>query len=65
MKNKNYSCFFLITSFLLMNFNGFSQEKNLWSKVNTLEKSERVLIKKGLNKEHKLYALDVVKLRNK
>jgi len=65
MRIKNCYFFFLITSFLLMSFNGFSQEKNLWSKVTALEKSEKVLIKKNFNKEHKLYALDVVKLKNK
>ncbi len=64
-ETKYYYYFILIVGLLLNSFTGFSQEKNLWSKVSTLEKSESVLIKESNNKEHKIYALDVVKLKNK
>ena len=64
-ETKYYYYFIIIVGLLLNPFKGFSQEKNLWSKVSALEKSEKILIKNDFSKERKLFALDVVKLKNK
>ena len=60
-------CYFLIliTGLLLNPFKGFSQEKNLWSKVSKLDKLEKGLVKNDNDKRHKFFVLDITKLRTK
>ena len=62
---KNCYFFILIVGLLLNPFNGFSQEKNLWSKVSQLEKYEKVLIENDIDKNYKIYALDIIDLKTK
>lgn len=65
MNHKRYAFFLLIATLLLVHTNGFSQKEKLWSKVDALQNSEQILETKTILKRHKLFALDLDKLKSK
>jgi len=55
----------LFAMLLLIQINGFSQNKKLWSKLDVLKDSEQLLKTKTVVKHHQLFALDIDRLKNK
>lgn len=64
--NRKYCTFFILTiALLFVSAYGFSQEKQLWSKVDAIESSEELLEAKIKIKERQLFDLEIDELKNK
>ncbi|MDY7395735.1 M12 family metallo-peptidase [Aureibaculum sp. 2210JD6-5] len=62
MNQKYYTYFVFSIGLLLVHISSFSQEKNLWSKLDNV--SEQLLETKTEIKKHQLFALDIDQLKN-
>ena len=56
---KNYAYFLLVIVFLLVQTNVFSQDKKLWTKVNTVDENEQLLETNTIVQHQQIFDLDI------